>query len=53
MTSMFTVPQQELAIRTQFGAILGGTYEPGLHFQASVGPGGQVRAAHPEPDLSG
>jgi modulator of FtsH protease HflC len=31
MTSMFTVPQQELAIRTQFGAILGGTYEPGLH----------------------
>ena len=33
MTSMFTVPQQELAIRTQFGAILGGTYEPGLHFK--------------------
>ncbi len=31
MTSMFTVPQQELAIRTQFGAIMGGTYEPGLH----------------------
>jgi len=33
MTSMFTVPQQELAIRTQFGAIMGGTYEPGLHFK--------------------
>jgi membrane protease subunit HflC len=33
MTSMFTVPQQELAIRTQFGAIKGGTYPPGLHFK--------------------
>lgn len=33
MTSMFTVPQQELAIRTQFGAIMGGSYEPGLHFK--------------------
>jgi membrane protease subunit HflC len=33
MTSMFTVPQQELAIRTQFGAIIGGTYAPGLHFK--------------------
>jgi modulator of FtsH protease HflC len=33
MTSMFTVPQQELAIRTQFGAIIGGSYEPGLHFK--------------------
>jgi membrane protease subunit HflC len=33
MTSMFTVPQQELAIRTQFGAIMGGTYDPGLHFK--------------------
>jgi membrane protease subunit HflC len=33
MTSMFTVPQQELAIRTQFGAIRGGTYPPGLHFK--------------------
>jgi membrane protease subunit HflC len=33
MTSMFTVQQQQLAIRTQFGAILGGTYEPGLHFK--------------------
>ncbi len=31
MTSMFTVPQQELAIRTQFGAIIGNTYDPGLH----------------------
>jgi len=33
MTSMFTVPQQELAIRTQFGAIMGGSYDPGLHFK--------------------
>jgi membrane protease subunit HflC len=33
MTAMFTVPQQELAIRTQFGAIRGGTYPPGLHFK--------------------
>jgi membrane protease subunit HflC len=33
MTSMFTVPQQVLAIRTQFGAIMGGSYEPGLHFK--------------------
>jgi membrane protease subunit HflC len=33
MTSMFTVPQQELAIRTQFGAIIGGNYDPGLHFK--------------------
>jgi membrane protease subunit HflC len=33
MTSMFTVPQQELAIRTQFGAIIGGSYDPGLHFK--------------------
>jgi membrane protease subunit HflC len=33
MTSMFTVPQQELAIRTQFGAIIGGSYAPGLHFK--------------------
>jgi membrane protease subunit HflC len=31
MTSLFTVDQKELGIRTQFGAILGGTYEPGLH----------------------
>jgi membrane protease subunit HflC len=30
---MFTVPQQELAIRTQFGAIIGGSYAPGLHFK--------------------
>jgi membrane protease subunit HflC len=33
MTSMFTVPQQELAIRTQFGAIIGNSYDPGLHFK--------------------
>ncbi len=31
VTSLFTVQQQELAIRTQFGAIRGGTYPPGLH----------------------
>jgi modulator of FtsH protease HflC len=31
MTSLFTVDQKELGIRTQFGAILGGTYAPGLH----------------------
>jgi membrane protease subunit HflC len=33
MTSLFTVQQKEMAIRTQFGAIMGGTYEPGLHFK--------------------
>ncbi len=33
MTSMFTVPQQQLAIRTQFGAIVSQQYEPGLHFK--------------------
>jgi membrane protease subunit HflC len=31
ITSMFTVAEKELAIRTQFGAILGAGYEPGLH----------------------
>jgi membrane protease subunit HflC len=29
--SLFTVTQQQLGIRTQFGAILGATYEPGIH----------------------
>jgi membrane protease subunit HflC len=33
MTSLFTVPQQQLAIRTQFGAIVSQEYEPGLHFK--------------------
>jgi modulator of FtsH protease HflC len=33
MTSLFTVQQKEMAIRTQFGAIMGGTYQPGLHFK--------------------
>ena len=31
ITSMFTVAEQQLAIRTQFGAILGEGYAPGLH----------------------
>ena len=33
ITSMFTVAEQQLAIRTQFGAILGEGYVPGLHFK--------------------
>jgi membrane protease subunit HflC len=33
MTSLFTVQQQQLAIRTQFGAIVSTEYEPGLHFK--------------------
>jgi membrane protease subunit HflC len=33
ITSMFTVAEKELAIRTQFGAILGAGYEPGLHLK--------------------
>jgi len=33
LTSMFTVSETQLAIRTQFGAILGSTYAPGLHFK--------------------
>ena len=33
ITSMFTVAEQQLAIRTQFGAILGEGYTPGLHFK--------------------
>jgi modulator of FtsH protease HflC len=34
MTSMFTVQQQELGIRTRFGAIVGPTVAPGLHWKA-------------------
>src|SRR6476646_1900658 len=30
-TSLFTVNEAELAIRTEFGAIVGSHYEPGLH----------------------
>ncbi|MBX5461323.1 MAG: protease modulator HflC [Steroidobacteraceae bacterium] len=33
LTSMFTVQEQQLAIRTQFGAIVGDAYPPGLHFK--------------------
>ncbi len=33
LTSMFTVAQQQLAIRTQFGAIIGAGYAPGLHLK--------------------
>ena len=33
ITSMFTVSEQQLAIRTEFGAIMGAGYEPGLHFK--------------------
>ena len=33
MTSMFTVQQQNLALRTQFGAIVSADYAPGLHFK--------------------
>jgi modulator of FtsH protease HflC len=31
MTSMFTITEQQVAIRTEFGAILGVDYLPGLH----------------------
>jgi len=31
--SMFTVRQAQLALRTEFGAIVGSNYEPGLHFK--------------------
>jgi membrane protease subunit HflC len=33
VTSMFTVQEAQLAIRTQFGAILGTNYAPGLHYK--------------------
>jgi modulator of FtsH protease HflC len=32
-TSLFTVSEAELAIRTEFGAIVGTDYEPGLHWK--------------------
>jgi membrane protease subunit HflC len=31
VTSLFTVSETELAVRTQFGAIIGSDYAPGLH----------------------
>ena len=33
LTSLFTVSETELAVRTQFGAIMGSTYVPGLHWK--------------------
>ena len=33
LMSLFTVTQQQLGLRTQFGAILGETYAPGLHIK--------------------
>jgi len=33
LTSLFTVSETELAVRTQFGAIIGADYEPGLHWK--------------------
>jgi len=33
MTSLFTVQESQLALRTQFGAIVSPTYAPGLHWK--------------------
>lgn len=33
LTSLFTVSETDLAIRTEFGAIVGTAYEPGLHWK--------------------
>jgi membrane protease subunit HflC len=33
LTSLFTVSETELAVRTQFGAIMGSNYTPGLHWK--------------------
>jgi modulator of FtsH protease HflC len=33
MTSMFTITEAQVAIRTEFGAIVGLDYAPGLHFK--------------------
>lgn len=33
LTSLFTVRENQLAIRTQFGAIIGTDFEPGLHWK--------------------
>src|SRR5690606_5378034 len=32
-TSLFTVQESQLALRTQFGAIVSADYEPGLHWK--------------------
>ena len=46
-TSLFTVTEAQLAIRTEFGAIVGTRLLAGPALQVAVGPGRQVRAAHP------
>jgi modulator of FtsH protease HflC len=33
LTSLFTVNEQDVALRTEFGAIVGGAYPPGLHWK--------------------
>ena len=33
LTSLFTVNEQDVALRTEFGAIVGGAYRPGLHWK--------------------
>jgi len=33
LTSLFTVSETELAVRTEFGAIIGADYQPGLHWK--------------------
>jgi modulator of FtsH protease HflC len=33
MTSLFTVQESQLALRTQFGAIVSSSYQPGLHWK--------------------
>lgn len=33
LTSLFTVNESEVALRTEFGAIVGGAYSPGLHWK--------------------
>jgi modulator of FtsH protease HflC len=33
LTSLFTVNERDIALRTEFGAIVGGAYSPGLHWK--------------------
>ena len=33
LTSLFTVNERQLALRTEFGALVGGAYGPGLHWK--------------------
>jgi membrane protease subunit HflC len=33
MLSLFSVRESQMAVRTEFGAIIGSSYEPGLHFK--------------------